>query len=104
MTRFTVTWRNAAQDHLAQLWTDAPDRQAIADAANTIDSLLPTDPGSKGTEVSEGLRNLHVPPLYILFTVRELDRLVEVVSVRTDQPSSIGPQGNGQRQPPDKRS
>ncbi len=96
MIRFTVTWLEGAQNHLAQIWVDAPDRQAVTEAANEIDLKLATDATSKGIPLSEGLRSLYIPPLHVLFTVSELDRLVVVVSVRSDQNASANPQANGQ--------
>jgi hypothetical protein len=98
MTRFTVTWLRSAEDRLADLWTASTNRQAITDATNAIDRELAVDAHIKGSPVSEGLRGLHIPPLHILFEVRELDRIVEVASVRMDTapPASSQNQGNGQ--------
>jgi hypothetical protein len=93
MSRFTVVWSEAAQDHLAQSWIDASDRNAVAQAGNAIDRELAVDPQNKGTEVSEGLRGLDVPPLRALFVVEEQDQLVRVVMVRLFQPPS--PPANG---------
>ncbi len=84
MTRYTVTWLQGAQDHLASLWMQRPDRKRITQAANAVDQELAADPMSKGQPASEGLRTLHVPPLHVLFSVREPDRMVEVASVRAD--------------------
>jgi hypothetical protein len=84
--KYTVTWLKGAQDHLAAIWVDAPDKQAVTDAANTIDAELAVNPERKGTAVAEGLRGLYIPPIHVLFTVKEQDRLVEVVSVRADPP------------------
>lgn len=100
MTRYTVTWLKGAQNHLAQIWTDATDRQAITRAANTIDTELAADPENKGTPFAEGLKSLVIPPLYVLFSVSEPDRLVEVASVRLEPSPSAGSQTNGQIVPP----
>ncbi len=97
MIRYTVTWLKDAENQLAQIWVDATDKQAVTDAANAIDVLLSTDAHDKGKEASEGLRGLHVPPLRVLFSVREQDRLVEVASVRADVPP--GYQVNGRQSP-----
>ena len=40
MTRYTITWRQAALDHLARIWTDSPDRPAVTRAADAIDVEL----------------------------------------------------------------
>jgi plasmid stabilization system protein ParE len=99
MKRYTVTWLESARAHLAQIWVDASDRQAVTAAANTIDTDLARDPGNKGTAVSEGLRSLYVPPLHVLYSVREPDCLVEVASVRRDDKPSATPPANGNGQP-----
>ena len=91
MTRYTVVWSRPAENQLAQLWTDAANRQAVTDAANAIDTELATKPLEKGLILSEGLRVLNVPPLHVLFTVQEADRLVQVVLVRPLNPPSPPP-------------
>jgi hypothetical protein len=63
------------------LWLDSGDRRSITEAANTIDRELAFDPGLKGEAVEEGLRELMVTPLRVLYSWSELDRLVEVVGV-----------------------
>ena len=82
MIRFTVVWVRDAQDELADAWLSAPDRNAISDAANLIDSELAVDAAAKGIELSEGIRALFAPPLRVLFTVNGEDRIVEVLRVR----------------------
>jgi hypothetical protein len=97
MTRYTVVWSPQAEGRLAQLWTDAANRQAVSDAANAIDAQLAVDPLTKGNPLKEGLRTLDIPPLRVLFEVHELDRLVRVVLVRIDARLSP-PLANGQGQ------
>ena len=99
MTRYTVTWVPNAQDELAQIWLDAPDRQAVTAATHRIDRELAEDAPTKGTEVSEGLRELIVPPLKVLFTASEADRLVVVAKVHFLRPPSTLTEGNGFIQP-----
>jgi len=99
MTRYTVSWLEGAQEHLAEVWLNAPNKQAVTDAANAIEVELARDADKKGMAVSEGLRTLHIPPLHVLFTVSEPDRLVEVVSVRSDQPPGGGSPRNGPTEP-----
>jgi hypothetical protein len=84
MSRFTVTWDLTAQEQLARIWLEADDRQRVTPAADCIDGELAEDPRAKGSLLAEGLRVLYVPPLHVCFTVSELDRLVEVVSIRID--------------------
>jgi hypothetical protein len=67
---------------LAELWTTARDRNAATTAAHIIDLELSQDASTKGVEVSEGLRAFFAPPLRILFTVDDGDRVVEVVRIK----------------------
>jgi hypothetical protein len=82
MMRYTVVWPEETSNLLASLWLDAPDRNEVTAAVDRIDQLLAEDAPSRGFEVSEGLRALLVPPLRILYSVREADRIVEVYVVR----------------------
>ena len=82
MTRYTVVWVRSAQDELVELWLNAPDRSAVTTAAHAIDEELGGDAPVKGSELSEGLRSLFVPPLKAIFIVREGDRIAEVLRVR----------------------
>ena len=83
MTRYTVVWVKSAQDELAELWLNAPDRNAVTTAAHAIDQELGEDAQDKGSELSEGLRSLFAPPLKAIFTVREDDRIAEVLRVQS---------------------
>ncbi len=82
MTRFTIVWLKGVQRDLAELWMDHFDRSAVAAAANNIDLALAYDPSTQGGELREGLRFLIVPPLRVLYSVNEGDRMVEVVRIR----------------------
>jgi hypothetical protein len=70
--RFTVVWAPAALGDLADAWTRAADRAAVA-----IDRTLLTDPDQKGVAFY-GDRLLVVAPLQAVFTVHPDDRLVRV--------------------------
>ena len=83
MTRYIVVWVQSAQDELADLWMNAPNRNAVTTAAHAIDQGLGEDARDKGGELSEGLRSLFAPPLKAIFTVREDDRIVEVLRVQS---------------------
>lgn len=48
MTRYTVEWSPVALDQLADLWSEADDRNAVADASDRIDQLLVYNPERKG--------------------------------------------------------
>ena len=95
MTRYIVTWVESAQEELAQIWIDASDRQAVTAATHAIDRELVEDAATKGSELREGLRELTVPPLRVLFLVREEDRLVEVSKVRYLPSPALPTPGNG---------
>ena len=79
--KYTVIWRPSAERFLAELWTDGPDRQAVTDAANEIDSILEKNPALAGQARSGNLRFLVEPPLAIYYTVSETDCLVTVWDV-----------------------
>ncbi|MBI1917542.1 MAG: type II toxin-antitoxin system RelE/ParE family toxin [Planctomycetes bacterium] len=99
MTRYTVNWKLGAQNHLAQLWIEAPDRDVVTAAANQIDNELAEDPDTKGRPLREGLRSLDISPLRVLYEVNEMDRIVHVYSVRRIAPPSPPQLGNGEPPP-----
>ena len=78
---FTVIWSPKAKGTLAQLWNDAPGRQAVTEAADAIDVLLRTDPLDVGESRVANIRILTVFPLAVYYDVREADRLVSVWAV-----------------------
>jgi len=79
--KFTVLWAPRAESALAQLWTSAPDRNAVALAADTIDNLLRDNPLSVGESRPDNRRIIFVLPLAVTYTVSELDRTVKVLKV-----------------------
>ena len=78
--RYTVIWHPAARDELALAWTQAPNRQAVTDAADRIDSVLRVDPEAKGVDFY-GDRLFVEPPLAVTFTVYAADRIVQILQV-----------------------
>ncbi len=78
---YTVVWKPAAEDELAEIWTNAANRAAVTDAANEIDRLLRLDPHDQGESRSEHVRVVFVHPLGLFFHIREEDRLVSVLRV-----------------------
>jgi hypothetical protein len=78
---YTVLWKPAAQQELAQLWINAADRNALAAAADLIDALLHTDPQSLGESRHNDMRILICPPLAVNFKVSEPDRTVLVSDI-----------------------
>jgi plasmid stabilization system protein ParE len=81
MTRYTVIWSPSALDDLADLWTSAPDRNAVTAAAQLVDDELAQDASTKGKDVAEGLRALIAAPLRAYYSVDDGDRTVEVTRV-----------------------
>jgi mRNA-degrading endonuclease RelE of RelBE toxin-antitoxin system len=79
MSTYTVFWKQEAFDSLAELWLE--DRSRLADAANQVDRLLSRDPARAGMPLHEGLFSLNIPPLRVIFEIRESDKSVEVQRV-----------------------
>jgi hypothetical protein len=63
----------------------APDRQAVRNAADQIDRLLRTDPERRGIPV-RGKWVLVEPPLVVVYDIHPDDRLVEVLGVGRAKP------------------
>jgi hypothetical protein len=76
---FTVGWKQPAQDSLARIWVNAPDRQAVTDAANAIDRELRVDAERKGMPYPGGRRLFRFPPLSVVFEVDPGDCKVTVL-------------------------
>jgi plasmid stabilization system protein ParE len=79
--KYTVVWTPSAERHLARLWAEADDRQAVAESADRIDRLLWNDPERKGEPLGP-FRALCDDPLSVLYTVDEGDRIARVIQVR----------------------
>ena len=77
---WTVTYKPAAIDELADEWNRSPDKQAIADASDRIDQLLRNDPDKKGQPLN-GDRILVVDPLAAVFSLSPDDCLATVLHV-----------------------
>ena len=82
MNRYTVVWVKSAEDELVELWIGSSDRSAVAAATHEIDRQLTTDPALQGEPLREGLRALNCPPVRVLYSVSDDDRIVEVAVVR----------------------
>jgi hypothetical protein len=81
MTRFTVVYLASALDELAEIWIESADKNEVAIAANTIDRLLAINPNTRGFPFRESERQLAVPPLRVVFTIYDDDRLVRISRV-----------------------
>jgi hypothetical protein len=71
--KWTVIYRPDAADELAAIWINAADRQAIADAANSIDRQLGGNPLSAGESRDGDSRVLWESPLVVFFDVNQQD-------------------------------
>ena len=71
---YTVTYVPSATDELADLWNNAPDRNAMSRASDEIDRILKYDAELQGVP-SWRSRVLYVPPLAVTFTVSREDCL-----------------------------
>jgi hypothetical protein len=69
MTLWALDYLPGAIEELADVWTGAPDRNAVTSAASVIDRLLQGDPQGSGRHLSEGLYQLHESPLAVYYTV-----------------------------------
>jgi plasmid stabilization system protein ParE len=78
--RYTVIWKPAAQNKLAAIWNRASDRQAVQQAADTIDRALSQSPETKGRALN-GDQVLIEKPLAVLFTIQPDDCQVVVLDV-----------------------
>ena len=76
-----MRWLRSATNRLAELWNQAPDRQALTDAANRIDRLLEIDPTTCGESRARRRRILFEQPLFVIFRVNEARREVVVLRV-----------------------
>ena len=78
---WTVVWLPKAENRLAELWTNATDRNAVRDAADRIDQLLQQDPVNQGESRGGRLRILFERPLAVNFPVDQQTRVVSVTRV-----------------------
>lgn len=79
MTTYTVVWHQQALRELAEIWASADRRQAVTDSVARIDRVLRLDPAVKGVDFY-GDRLLVVVPLAVVYSMRENDRTVEILS------------------------
>jgi hypothetical protein len=78
---FTVTWLASAEDELATIWLEAPNRDAITQAAAKIDHRLKKRPLDEGESRENGRRILIETPLAVVYRVDVDDRLVRVLQI-----------------------
>jgi hypothetical protein len=78
---FKLHWSPKALDRLADLWWAAPERQAIVDAIERINSLLRVDPAAHGESRDGGRRILLEFPLGVLYQLGPTANVVEILIV-----------------------
>ncbi len=83
---FTVEWMPQAEQRLAEIWNDGPDRQAIADAADSAEDLLRHDPIVLGESRTGNARLLFIRPLSFLYRVDVPSQVVQIVLVQREKP------------------
>ncbi|HEV3449273.1 MAG TPA: hypothetical protein VG099_31850 [Gemmataceae bacterium] len=79
--RFSVNWLPDCEQELAHLWINAPDRQAVTQAAHILDERLRLDPLNAGESRPSGRRILFASPLGVVYRVIPDDMLVQVEHV-----------------------
>lgn len=78
---YTVVWKPAVENDLANEWMTATDQSAVTDAANRIDAILRKDPYTYSESREGATRVMFVSPLAVAFEVSKPDCLVTVKAV-----------------------
>ena len=81
--KYTVMWARSAEDHLAELWSNAEDRESIRRASDELDALLAKHPHMLGESRSANTRIAFVPPVGLEYEISDEDRTVLVLAVWT---------------------
>ena len=76
---YTVVWKQAAEDELAELWMAASNRQLFAEAAERLEQSLRTHPWEVGESRNDKTRVVFAGALGIFYEVSDDDRLVTVI-------------------------
>jgi hypothetical protein len=78
---YTVKWTDQADQQLANIWLNAPDKDAVTAASNRIESLLRRDPLGQGESCGGNSRLMFEPPLGAYYRVYPKARVVWVASI-----------------------
>jgi plasmid stabilization system protein ParE len=78
---FTVDWRPAGLNELADIWLQTADRNAVTQATHRLDERLQRGPIGESESREAGRRILIEPPLGVLFRVDDAKRIVYVLTV-----------------------
>ncbi|MFO0790429.1 MAG: hypothetical protein U0805_13325 [Pirellulales bacterium] len=84
MIRYSVTFAPEALAALADIWISSSDRSSVTSAGDEIERILAINAAAKGEELREGMRQLTVLPLRILFSVNDDDRVATIWRVRLE--------------------
>jgi hypothetical protein len=80
--RYTVEWGPIAEGHLAAIWLDAADRDAVTQAAHRLEQALAFDPLHLGEARESSVRRFtSYQMLRVMFEVVEDDKKVLVQGV-----------------------
>jgi hypothetical protein len=82
MIRYTVLWSEKAEDDLAIIWLQGPQRDEIARVTDQLDADLQIDAHRKGVMHPHNLRAISRASVTMFFRVDEADRKVFVEAVR----------------------
>jgi plasmid stabilization system protein ParE len=79
--KYTVVWKQKAEDQLVDIWMASNDRENVSAATLEVDRVLKSDPELQG-ESRDGFRRVtFIPPLVVAFRIDENDRTVTILSV-----------------------
>jgi plasmid stabilization system protein ParE len=78
---YVVRYSRGASDELADIWTHAPDRNAVTAASDRIDKLLASDPYAHSESRARFWRVIMVGPLTAHFVVSDANRNVRIASI-----------------------
>lgn len=79
--KFTVLWKQQAEDQLAEIWLASDRSPEVTVAADELEKILRNDAQNQGESRSDSRRVVFIPPLVVAFRVNEDDRVVWVLSV-----------------------
>lgn len=85
MSRYKVDWFDRARDDFTELWLAYPvgKRNLLTDAVNHFDREMASDAPQKGSRISqEGLWAYEARPLRFLYSINEVERLVQVECIK----------------------
>lgn len=78
---YDVVWLPATEQELTAIWLGARDRQAVTEAANTIDERLRADAANEGESRSDDERVTFSRPLAVRYHLSPGTRTVQVLRV-----------------------